>query len=315
MAIAKVILNGETLMDVTSDTAAAGSMLSGTTATKNDGTKATGIIATKTSSDLTVSGATVTVPAGYYASSASKSVASGTAGTPTATKGTVSNHSVSVTPSVMNTTGYITGSTKTGTTVTVSASELVSGSETKTANGTYDVTNLASLVVNVSGGSSNVVTGEFTVPAYSSSSPRSNISIPYSGNGYPIAAMIYVKNGVYNSTDASTWYSGIKSYAVGFWAMVKSNTTTAPTYTSSSDDNATVMTIYKNSTSAADSYSRTSSMSTPVFSTSNPVSNSSYCINFKTNVKSLYYSIANGTAKTYGLYPQVTYVYHIIYSE
>ena len=77
---------------------------------------------------------------------------SGTAGTPTATKGTVSSHSISVTPSVTNTTGYITGSTKTGTAVTVSASELVSGSETKTANGTYDVTNLAELVVNVSGG-------------------------------------------------------------------------------------------------------------------------------------------------------------------
>lgn len=70
-----------------------------------------------------------------------------TAGTPTATKGAVSNHSVSVTPSVTNTTGYIEGGTKTGTAVTVSASELVSGSETKTANGTYDVTNLASLVV------------------------------------------------------------------------------------------------------------------------------------------------------------------------
>ena len=80
---------------------------------------------------------------------------SGTAGTPTATKGNVSNHSISVTPSVTNTTGYITGSTKTGTAVTVSASELVSGSETKTANGTYDVTNLASLVVNVSGGGSS----------------------------------------------------------------------------------------------------------------------------------------------------------------
>lgn len=74
---------------------------------------------------------------------------SGTAGTPTATKGTVSNHSISVTPSVTNTTGYITGGTKSGTAVTVSASELVSGSETKTANGTYDVTNLASLVVAV----------------------------------------------------------------------------------------------------------------------------------------------------------------------
>jgi hypothetical protein len=80
---------------------------------------------------------------------ASASVAAGTAGTPSASKGTVSNHSISVTPSVTNTTGWITGSTKTGTAVTVSASELVSGSETKTANGTYNVTNLASLVVAV----------------------------------------------------------------------------------------------------------------------------------------------------------------------
>ena len=80
---------------------------------------------------------------------ASASVPAGTAGTPSASKGTVSNHQVSVTPSVTNSTGWITGSTKTGTAVTVSASELVSGSETKSANGTYDVTNLASLVVAV----------------------------------------------------------------------------------------------------------------------------------------------------------------------
>lgn len=106
-------------------------------------------ITRRDSDDLTASGATVTVPAGYYSAQGSKAVASGTAGTPTATKSSVSNHSVSITPSVTNTTGYITGSTKTGTAVTVSASELVSGSETKTANGTYDVTNLASLVVAV----------------------------------------------------------------------------------------------------------------------------------------------------------------------
>ena len=116
----------------------------------------------RTSTDLTVSGDTVTAPAGYYASAASKSVASGTAGTPTATKGSVSNNAISVTPSVTNTTGYITGSTKTGTAVSVSASELVSGSETKTANGTYDVTNLAELVVNVSGVSIKTDTGTFT---------------------------------------------------------------------------------------------------------------------------------------------------------
>ena len=97
------------------------------------------------SSDLTVSGATVNVPAGLYSSAASKSVASGTAGTPTASKGAVSNHSVTVTPSVTNTEGYIIGGTKTGTGVTVSASELVSGNKTltpsETAQSGIDVTN------------------------------------------------------------------------------------------------------------------------------------------------------------------------------
>lgn len=109
-------------------------------------------ITQRSSSDLTASGATVTVPSGYYSAQASKAVASGTAGTPTATKGTVSNHSISVTPSVTNTAGYISGGTINGTAVTVSASELVSGSDTVTTNDTYDVTNLAELIVNVSGG-------------------------------------------------------------------------------------------------------------------------------------------------------------------
>lgn len=123
----------------------------------------------RSSSDLTASGATVTVPSGYYASQATKSVASGTEGTPTATKGSVSNHSVSVTPSVTNVAGYISGGTKTGTAVTVSASELVSGSETKTANGTYDVTNLASIVINVPSG------GGWTVDDIERDSPIGDI--------------------------------------------------------------------------------------------------------------------------------------------
>lgn len=100
-----------------------------------DGEQIIGTAPWQGSTTMTVSGATVTAPAGYYEVASSKSVASGTAGTPTATKGTVSNHQVSVTPSVTNTTGYITGSTKTGTAVTVSASELASGNKAITDNG------------------------------------------------------------------------------------------------------------------------------------------------------------------------------------
>ena len=134
-------------VSVTPNVTAAGYISSGTAG--NASVSLTATISTLSSANLTASGSTVTAPAGYYAVAASKTVSAGTAGTPTASKGTVSNHSISVTPSVTNTTGWITGSTKTGTAVTVSASELVSGSETKTANGTYDVTNLASLVVSI----------------------------------------------------------------------------------------------------------------------------------------------------------------------
>lgn len=132
-------------VSVTPSVTTAGYVSSGTAG--NATVSLTATISTRSSSDLTVSDATVTAPAGYYGTSASKSVASGTAGTPIATKGTVSNHSVSITPSVTNTTGYITGSTKTGTAVSVSASELVSGTLNIADNGTSDVTNYASVNV------------------------------------------------------------------------------------------------------------------------------------------------------------------------
>lgn len=141
-------------------------------------------------------------PAGFYADPFDYEVPNGTAGTPTATKGTVSNHSVSVTPSVTNQTGYITGSTKTGTAVTVSASELVSGSETKTENGTYDVTNLASLVVNVSGGggtSKNAQTAQSTTRATST--------------GYTeLVTLTCSKTGTYN-----VYWSTFRSSTSGTW--------------------------------------------------------------------------------------------------
>lgn len=64
------------------------------------------------------------------------SVPAGTAGTPTASKGTVSNYSVTVTPSVTNTAGYISGGIVNGTSVTVTASELISFSTIRTGSET-----------------------------------------------------------------------------------------------------------------------------------------------------------------------------------
>ena len=143
----------------------AGYVSSGTAG--NSSVSLTASVTTKGAATITPSTTQQTIASGTYLTGTQTIAAmpSGTAGTPTATKGTISNHSVTVTPSVTNTTGYITGGTKTGTGVTVSASELVSGSETKTVNGTYDVTNLAEVVVNVSGGGGGITaaTGTLTL--------------------------------------------------------------------------------------------------------------------------------------------------------
>ena len=97
-------------------------MLSGNTAYAN-GTKYTGTIPTKTSSDLTASGATVTVPSGYYASSATKSISSGSATTPATT--------INITPSISvdTSTGLISVSVSDSQSVTptVSAGYISSG--------------------------------------------------------------------------------------------------------------------------------------------------------------------------------------------
>lgn len=133
--INKVILGSEVLLDLTADTVTAAKMLKNTTAHDKSGSSITGTIPTKTSSDMTVSGAVVTAPAGYYASGQSKRVASGTQGTPSAVK-EISDGVATVTPSCTDITGYVVGQTKTGTPVTVDVSELVSGTVDITENNT-----------------------------------------------------------------------------------------------------------------------------------------------------------------------------------
>lgn len=128
-------------------------MLDGVTAYAN-GTKYTGSIESKTGSDMTVSGATVTAPAGYYSSSSSKTVASGSATAPATISGTSASVStstntitlsktVSVTPTVSA--GYVSSGTAGNSNVSLTASVTTKGAATITpgtsnqtiASGTY----------------------------------------------------------------------------------------------------------------------------------------------------------------------------------
>ena len=254
---------------------------------------------------------TVTADTGYdgLSSVTVNAMPSGSAGTPTATKGTVSNHSVSVTPRVTNSTGYITGGTKSGTAVTVSASELVIGTKSITANGTgIDVTNYASVNVNVSGGASNYVHGEFTTQ---STAGVQTVTIPYTGSGYPVMAYVVIKGGAYVS--GTDWYNSTQRYAVGVWSMSKSIFSSSPTYTTSGNSNyAVTFAIYKNSTTNSTSYTRTSVMNANTFSSSNAANAAATCVRFTGNSKTLTVYV---NTSSYGLLPDQDYEYFIVYSS
>lgn len=125
----------------------AANLPSGVTA-YSKGTKYTGTASENDSTDLTVSGATVTVPAGYYSAQASASVSSGSATAPNSISGTSASvstgtntitltKSISVTPSVSA--GYVSSGTAKNSSVSLTASVTTKAAATITP-GTSDQT-------------------------------------------------------------------------------------------------------------------------------------------------------------------------------
>lgn len=209
MAISKIVYKENASatpviwMDLTSDTVASSNLLSSYTAHGADG--------------QVVSGA----------------VGSGTEGTPTATKGTVSNHSVSITPSVTNTAGVISGGTLTGTAVTVSASELVSGTKAISSNGTgIDVTNYATVDVSVEGETPSYQAKTNITPTESSQTIEPD-------NGYDALSSVQI-----NAISSSYVGSGITRRSSTDLA-VSGDTVTAPAgyYASSASQSVASMTL------------------------------------------------------------------------
>lgn len=130
-------------------------------------------------------------------------VDAGTVNNPTAAKSAVSNHSVTVTPSVTASEGWIKNTTKTGTAVTVSASELVSGKKEITANGDdIDVTEYEKVKVNVSGGSVNIG----TVTSTNSSNQNTTISFTLPSGRTPKAFFVRLTSQIARNSSSRYYY-------------------------------------------------------------------------------------------------------------
>ena len=98
--------------------------------------------------------------------------------------------------------------------------------------------------------------------------------------------MVFIDGGAYNNTATgnTTWYNSVQRYAVGQWTYSKSVQDSTPTYGTSGTQNQGVTTwIYKNSTSQATTYSRSSAMNTNVLTSSNATGAGATCVRFKGN--------------------------------
>ena len=217
---------------------------------------------------------------------------------------TLMGASYSAVPSVnLPKTGGGTASFTDVTDTTATASDVASGKYFYTASGVRTQGTSSG-----GGGASNIVEGTFTT---GSSAGAHSISLPYTGSGYPIACMVFIATGAYDSSNTS-WYNSVQRYAVGQWTMHKSVQDTAPTYSTSGTQNQGVTTaIYKNSTSSSTSYTRTSGMNTNAYSSSNASNAALTCVRLKSgNVLSYYVNTSS-----YGLLPNMEYKYIVIYSE
>lgn len=163
------------------------------------------------------------------------------------------------------------------------------------------------------GGASNVVTGTFTG---TTTGAAMDVTLNYTGSGYPIAVVIYPDGGWAGSTYTST----LQRYAIGFFYGSKCKPAEAPTYPSedsssfANTNQMTVVAICKSSISNASStaaYRATSARTYINQDASESNTNSLLQLQIRSNTKMSVY-IAN---TSYGFMANIEYKYWVIYSS
>lgn len=173
-----------------------------------------------------------------------------------------------------------------------------------TADSGYDA--LEKVIVGAaSGGGGSTFSGSFTTP--STGVIKSSISIPYSGNGFPVALSVFIDGGYGgNSTIAP---GGIASIA-----MVKADYQ-IPTYTSNTSrrNSSSVLAVIFNNSSDATQVTYAYSVKNVSHNANGAAADPLMCVQFTSNTEFQYITYNNSAAP--GLLPNKTYHYILTYSE
>ena len=187
---------------------------------------------------------------------------------------------------------------------TAAAADVASGKYFYTAAGVLT----AGTASGGGGGASNLVTGTFKG---TTSNTAMDVTLNYSGSGYPIVVVIYPTEGPYNS-ETGTFYSLVKRYATAFLLVVKDQTDTTPSYDGTGSANKAVYQLrYKSSTSNATTYGGTAYNDQSVYHDTAAMSGTSQGFRIRSKTKMSVF--IQGTS--YGFAANIEYTYWVIYSS
>lgn len=159
------------------------------------------------------------------------------------------------------------------------------------------------------GGSSRVVSGTFK-GTDAQKGTAVEISVPYTGSGYPIALLIFPSEGAYCAD--GDFYNLVQRYASDTYSAVKSELETTPSYSGTSSNDAMLAQYrYKNSATNYNAYGGSAAMDTKVLSSSSPAATAAAVVKMKAKDKLVVF-IAD---TSYGFAAGIEYTYVIYYSS
>ena len=155
------------------------------------------------------------------------------------------------------------------------------------------------------GGAKNLATGTFTGET---TGAAMDVSIPYTGDGFPIAGVIFPTSGG-NAGDIA---SLAQMYVTFLYAFVKKDTSTTPTYDADTSANqATVTSLYKYSDSDPASSTASRELNNMIYRNNNAGATPTFCVRFKDAVTMSIYIAST----SYGFPDNIEFGYLILYSE